>query len=121
MVEMVEVREKAGRKKPKRLPIKGYRYVGKKKYRVRVDELFLAHNGLWELSEFRDWRKGDWVSLKLFDARKQSRKRIYQLGYNVKLGRVARNRSMGVLADREPAIAAWVGEELGRIYAGEAA
>ena len=84
------------------------RVVGGRKYVVRADERLLARRGRWELSEYTSWSEGDWVSLKLFDAHKQVRRRIYQIGFNTRQGRAARNRHWAALVENYPLAAEWL-------------
>lgn len=95
-------------------PIVKRRQVGGRQYRIRLDENFISEKDGWEISEYRNWSNGDWISIKVFDVRPEGsrRSRIYQIGYNRAFNRMSRNSCWQKLLDLEPDVSDWIQNEV---------
>lgn len=95
-------------------PIAKRRSVAGRKYRIRKDERFIAERDGWEISEYRNWSKEDWISIKVFDVRPggDRRSRVFQIGYNRAFDRMSRNACWQKLLDYEPDVANWIHVEV---------
>lgn len=95
-----------------------WRELGGRRYKMRSDEVTIDRWEGWELNELTSLSEGDWVTLRLLDAKEgdradedgviATRKRSYQLGYNRAQGRMARNAQIKILERCYPEVVGWI-------------
>lgn len=85
-----------------------FREIGGRLYKIRPDEVLVGKRGRWELFEYTAWSDWPWVSLRLLDTHKQVSRRVYQIGYNIRDRRVARNACWSVIQEKYPDAADWI-------------